>query len=94
MASMSPISSRPPTSSRTVKMHHACSVLRAADLHESSLRTYKVTPGSKAGSGATVAVARLPAVAKQSRRPFAGSDISLQLLSEGEHGPRPRSELS
>lgn len=69
-------------------------IMHAADLHESSLRTYKVTPGSKAGSGATVAVARLPAVAKQSRRPFAGSDISLQLLSEGEQGSRPRSELS
>ena len=64
-------------------------MLRAADLNESSLRTYKVTPGSKGGNGATVAVARLPAVAKQSRRPFAGSDISLHLLSEGEQSSTP-----
>lgn len=55
-----------------------------ADLHESSIRSYRITPGSKGASNAAVTVVKLPAVTKQSRQPFAGSDITIQLLSEGK----------
>lgn len=52
-------------------------------MHESSIRVYKVTPGTKSSTNPAVSIARLPAVAKQSRLPFAGSEISFQLLSNG-----------
>jgi hypothetical protein len=57
----------------------------AAEMHESNIRVYKVTPGTKSSSNPAVSTARLPAVAKQSRLPFAGSEISFQLLSNGTY---------
>ncbi len=54
-----------------------------AEMHESSIRVYKVTPGTKSSTNLAISVARLPVVAKQSRLPFAGSEISFQLLSYG-----------
>ena len=55
-----------------------------AEVHESIIRVYKVSPGSKAASGA-VSVTRLPVTAKQSRQPFAGSEASFQLLPNGQN---------
>ena len=55
-----------------------------AEMHESGIRVYKVTPGTKSPSNPAVSVARLPVVAKQSRVPFAGSEISFHLLSSGQ----------
>ncbi len=54
-----------------------------AEMHESSIRVYKATPGTKSSTNPAVSIARLPIVAKQSRLPFAGSEISFQLLSNG-----------
>lgn len=59
-----------------------CSV--PVDLHESNIRAYKVTPGIKGTDHPAVAVVRLPNLAKQSRLPFTGSEVSLQLISTGE----------
>ncbi|KAL0043116.1 hypothetical protein WJX79_009720 [Trebouxia sp. C0005] len=56
-------------------------VVKSTEMHESSIRVYKVTPGTKSSTNPAVSIARLPAVAKQSRLPFAGSEISFQLLS-------------
>lgn len=56
------------------------------DLHESSIRAYKVMPGSKGADHPAVSVVRLPNLAKQSRLPFAGSEVSLQLMSTGKQG--------
>ena len=59
-----------------------------AEMHESNIRVYKVTPGTKSSTNPAVCIARLPVVAKQSRLPFAGSEISFQLLSNGiAHDP-------
>ena len=55
-----------------------------AELHESGIRAYKVTPGSKGPDHPAVSVLRLPNLAKQSRLPFTGSEVSLQLLPTGE----------
>ena len=54
-----------------------------AEMHESSIRVYKVTPGTKSSTNPAVSIARLPIVGKQSRLPFSGSEISFQLLSNG-----------
>lgn len=54
-----------------------------AEMHESSIRLYKVTPGTKSSTNPAVSIARLPIVGKQSRLPFSGSEISFQLLSNG-----------
>ncbi|KAL0030300.1 hypothetical protein WJX77_008301 [Trebouxia sp. C0004] len=56
-------------------------VVKSTEMHESSIRVYKVTPGTKSSTNPAVSIARLPLAAKQSRLPFAGSEISFQLLS-------------
>lgn len=56
-------------------------MVKTTDLHESSIRAYKVMPGSKGADHPAVSVVRLPNLAKQSRLPFAGSEVSLQLMS-------------
>ena len=55
-----------------------------AELHESSIRVYKVTPGSKGSDHPAVSLARLPNLPKHSRLPFTGSEISLQLMPPGQ----------
>ena len=55
-----------------------------AELHESSIRAYKVTRGSKGVDHPAVSVVRLSNVPKHSRLPFTGSEISLQLMSTGQ----------
>ena len=57
-------------------------------MHELTVRVYKATTGSKASSNA-VSTARLPPTAKLSRAPFAGSEVSLQLLPTGEQPNTP-----
>ena len=44
---------------------------------------YKVVPATKTASNGAVTVTRLAAAAKQSRRPFGGSEVSFELLPEG-----------
>ena len=54
------------------------------ELHESSIRAYKVTPGSKGSDHPAVSLVRLPNLPKHSRLPFTGSEASLQLMSTGQ----------
>lgn len=55
-----------------------------AELHESSIRVYKVTPGTKGLAHPAVSLVRLPNLPKHSRLPFTGSEISLQLMATGQ----------
>ena len=59
-------------------------MLVLAEMHETSIRAYKVNPGGKGADSPMVSVVRLPVSAKQSRLPFAGSEVTFKLSAAGE----------